>query len=381
MVNNDALSHSETILATVSPYVTYHYGDQISLEGSLASPQNFSNDLGKSFDYISYLRKDGIYFEMKDPEVEIVSSGHGSMIKRNLLAFKGNILEKISRFIHQPESSLLGGLLLGTKQSLGAGIKDAFVKTGTIHIVALSGYNVTIVAEWIMKIFGMIFATTLATGAGIIAIIFFAIMTGGGSTVLRASIMAILVLIARATGRNYEIGRALLLAAVAMIAINPWTLAYDVSFQLSFLATVGLIYLAPKIKHWFHKLPEQYGIQDLINSTVATNIFVMPFIVYQMGIFSIVALPANFLILPIIPLTMLFGFLTLVVGSIVPILGQIVGIAAFVLLAYELAVIRFFGNLSFSSISIAHFPFAIVIILYVFLLYWMFKPDNNKSPL
>ena len=271
--------------------------------------------------------------------------------------------------------------MLGTKQSLGAGLKDNFVKTGTIHIVALSGYNVTIVAEWIMKLFGMVFAATLATSVGILAIIFFAVMTGGGSTVLRASIMAILVLIARATGRNYEIGRALLLAAVAMIAINPWTLAYDVSFQLSFLATVGLIYLAPKIKHWFHKLPEKYGIQDLVTSTVATNIFVMPFIVYQMGIFSVVALPANFLILPIIPLTMLFGFLTLVVGSIVPLFGQIVGIAAFALLAYELAVIRFFGNLPFASISISHFPFTLVIILYILLLFWMFKPDNNKSPL
>src|SRR3989344_3019373 len=172
------------ILATVNFGQDFKYGDEVDVSGKLEKPENFITDQGKSFDYINYLRKDEIFYVMNYPTVEIISRNNG-----------------------------------------------------TIHIVTLSGYNVTIVAEWFMKLFTFL-PQNLGIGMGILAILLFVLMTGGSSTAVRAGIMATLALIARATGRNYDVARALILAGVVMILINPFVLVFDVSFQLSFIATV-----------------------------------------------------------------------------------------------------------------------------------------------
>ncbi len=122
-------------------------------------------------------------------------------------------------------------------------------------------------------------------GMGIFAIILFIVMTGASSTAIRAGIMAILALVARATGRNYDVGRALILAAVSMIAINPFLLCYDVSFELSFLVTIAVIFLAPRIEKYFLWVPDHFQMRDIASVTVAAYIFVFPFILYEMGNF------------------------------------------------------------------------------------------------
>ena len=134
----------------------FKYGDTINFSGTLEKPQNFYTNTGKLFDYINYLRKDGILYLIKKPTIEIVSHGGGNFIKRGLFSFKDKFLDKINFAIQEPESLLMSGLILGEKSSFDESMRQAFVDTGTIHIVALSGYNVTIVAEWIMKIFSFV---------------------------------------------------------------------------------------------------------------------------------------------------------------------------------------------------------------------------------
>ncbi|MEJ0001625.1 MAG: ComEC/Rec2 family competence protein [bacterium] len=106
------------------------------------------------------------------------------------------------------------------------------------------------------------------------------------------------------TGRTYDIGRALVLAGVLMILANPMLLAYDVSFQLSFLATVAVVFLSPKIEKYFLWVTPRFGLRDIVSVTVAAYLFVLPFILYEMGNLSLVALPANILVLPFVPVTM-----------------------------------------------------------------------------
>lgn len=146
--------------------------------------------------------------------------------------------------------------MLGVKESLGEGLEEDFVDTGLVHIVVLSGYNVTIIAEAIIRTLSFV-SVMAGIYIGGIAIAVFAIMTGAGATIIRASIMAILALIARATGRRYEITRALFIAGFLMILENPYILLYDISFQLSFLATVGLIYLSPVFENIFKFFPKE----------------------------------------------------------------------------------------------------------------------------
>jgi len=355
----------------------YKYGDEINFSGKLEKPENFITDQGKEFDYVNYLRKDGIFYIMSYPKIEIVSHGNGGKIKSVLFFVKEKFLEKMNSAITGPESLLMGGLILGERSSFNQAFRQSFVNTGTIHIVALSGYNVTIVAEWFMKLFAFLPKNT-GIGMGILAILLFIVMTGGSSTAIRAGLMATLALIARATGRNYDVARALILAALFMVFLNPLLLRYDVSFQLSFLATVAVIFLAPRIEKYFLWVPKHFELRDIVSITVAAYVFVFPFILYQMGNFSLVALPANVLILPLIPFTMMIGFLTGLAGLIWSGLAVPFGYISQLFLHYELGVINFFSNLPLAAFYFPYFPLFLTLIIYIYFIYRLFG-RNIKS--
>ncbi len=349
----------------------FKYGDEISFKGTLKKPDNFTTDQNKEFDYVNYLRKDGIFYVMTYPKIEIVSEGNGNKIKSVLFYVKDIFLSKMNLAIREPESLLMGGLILGEKSSFDQALRQSFVDTGTIHIVALSGYNVTIVANWIMKILGS-FPKSIAIGAGIITILLFILMTGGSSTAIRAGIMASLALFARLIGRNYDVGRALILAGVLMVLLNPFILVFDVSFQLSFIATIAVIFLAPKLEKYFLWITKSFELRDIISVTCAAYIFVLPFIVYKMGNLSLVALPANTLILPLIPFTMILGFLTGFVGLVSYTLSVPLGLFSYFFLHYELSVISFFSNIPFASLTIPNFPLILTIAIYIYFIYRLF---------
>ena len=365
---------STEIILSTGLDVDYKYGDEINFTGSLKRPENFITDTGKEFDYINYLRKDGILYVMGYPKIEIISRNNGNVIQNALFFAKKKFIEKMNFAITGAESLLMGGLILGEKASFSQALRQSFVNTGTIHIIALSGYNVTIVAEWIMKLFSQISFVPLnfGIGMGIFAIILFILMTGGSSTAVRAGIMATLALIARATGRNYDVARALILAGVFMVILNPFLLAFDVSFQLSFIATVAVIFLAPRIEKYFMWAPERFGLRDIISVTCAAYVFVFPFIIYKMGNFSLVALPANVLILPFIPFTMMLGFITGFVGLIWYVLAIPFGFISYLFLHYELWVVSFFSKLPFAAFSFPDFPLWLTILIYIYFIYRLF---------
>ena len=364
------------ILLTVGFDEDFKYGDTINFSGKLEKIDNFITDQGKEFDYMNYLRKDGVLYSMYYPQIELTSHG-GNFIKRGLFSFKEKFLEKINQNIPNPESLLMGGLILGEKSSFDKDLRQSFVDTGTIHIIALSGYNVTIVAEWIMKVFSFL-PHSWGFSFGIFGIFLFIIMSGAGSTAIRAGVMATLALIARATGRNYDVARALILAGVVMILINPFILVYDVSFQLSFIATVAVIFIAPRIEKYFLWITTRFQLRDIITVTCAVYVFVLPFILYKMGNLSLVALPANILILPFIPFTMFFGFMTGIFGSIFYVLAVPFGYLSYFLLHYELLVVNFFAHLPFASFTIPHFPLFITLLIYAYFIYRLFG-RNIKS--
>ena len=359
---NKEVSGKAIITADIHP--RFSYGDTIHIEGELRKPKNFVDDDGDTFDYVSYLSKDEIFYQMFYPKLELIESGGGNPVKRTLFAFKRSFLEKVGKVIPDPQVSLLGGLVVGAKQSLGEELQEDFRKTGIIHIVVLSGYNVTIVAEAIMRFFSFL-PYVFGVSIGAIAIVFFAIMTGASATIVRASMMAILVLLARATGRTYAITRALFIAGFIMVLHNPKILVFDSSFQLSFTATIALIYLAPKIEKHFHLVPTKWQLREFAVATVATQVFVLPMILYKMGMLSLVALPVNLLILMFIPLTMLFGFITGMVGFVSTLLSFPFAFVTNVLLTYQLKVVDIFASLPFAAIEINYFPIWITILVYV----------------
>lgn len=360
------------ILVTTGFEEEYAYGDLVEVRGKLQKPENFLGGNGKEFDYINYLKKDGIFYTISFAEVELVSNGHGSAIKRALFSFKNSLLSKINYAVVRPDSLLLSGLILGEKAEFPNEMREAFVRTGTIHIVALSGYNITIVSDWFRSMLS-VFSPLVAFYGTIISIILFVLMTGASSTGVRAGIMAVLVILAKQTGRTYDAGRALLLAGVIMILINPMILMHDVSFQLSFIATFAIIFLSPKLKKYFYFVIERYHLREIMTDTFSAYIFVLPFILYKMGNLSLVALPANILVLPFIPLTMVLGFVVVFSGFISGTLSLIFGFIASIFLKYELSVINFFSGIPFASFTLPNFPLGFTILIYMYFVYMIFK--------
>lgn len=369
------LSQSEKILVSAGLFPEFKYGDLIQAEGKLEKPENFSTDMGKDFDYVKFLAREDIFYQISFAQVRLLSSGNGSFIKTKLFAFKNAFINKINLLIKEPESSLLAGLLLGAKNSLGKERQNDFRVAGVSHIVALSGYNITIVADSIMVVLSFL-PRVFSLSFGVSGIILFAIMTGGSATVIRASIMALLVLLAKMTHRKYDISRALLLAGVFMLIQNPKILVFDISFQLSFLATLALILVSPQIEKKMTFITEKYKLREIIVSTIATQIFVLPFIVYKMGMLSLFGFFTNILILPFIPTIMFLGAGAIGLGFISIYLAIPVAFIVSLLLSYCLQVIYLFAHLPWTSFSLESFPLVLVIIIYAIFLIVIWRAQN-----
>ena len=348
------------ILVYLPNYPQYEYGDKLKINGILKRPEKF----GDNFDWPTYLAKDDIYYEMFYPQAEFISSGNGFWLKEKLFALKVKFLLAISKVTPEPHSAFLGGITVGARESLPKDLQEKFRTTGVAHIVALSGYNITIVAETMMLFFSFL-PQYLAISGGVIGVILFAVMTGASATVLRASIMALLVLTAKATGRIYTVSWALFLAGFFMVWQNPKILRFDTSFQLSFLATLGLIYISPIIKNKLGFVTNKFKLREIFSATISAQIAVLPLLVYKTGLVSLVGLPVNFLILPFIPLTMFFGFATGIFGMISSFTSLPFAWASYALLQYELFIVDIFAKLPFSAVNIAGFSEVFLILSYV----------------
>lgn len=356
--------YDERILVTTDPYQQFEYGDRVAFQGVLEAPTSFETDLGRTFNYPGYLKARGVSYVVSFAEVSVEGRGAGSMFLSLLLAGKHRFMDKVEQHIPEPTAGLGEGLLLGVKRALGDDLEEVFRTTGIIHIVVLSGYNVMLVAEAIMRLLSFVFLPRTRLIIGIVGIGTFALLVGMSATVVRASVMAVLVLIARATGRIYAILRALMLAGVGMLLINPYLLAFDPGFQLSFLATLGLVFLAPLLEERLRLVPTTLQIREFVTATIATQIMVLPLLLYMMGMFSSVSVFVNVLVLPMVPIAMFLTFFVGVSGFISPFLASAVGFLGYISMNYIILVAEFFASLPFASFSVPAFPFWVVVALY-----------------
>lgn len=380
-----ATSTVSKVLVFAPHYPEYQYGDALTVKGKLARPKKFAEEDGRAFDYPAYLASKGIHYQIFFPNIERTGEDQGSRILASLFSIKHAFQYQLGQYFPEPHNALLGGLLLGGKQSLGEEWLERFRTAGIIHIVVLSGYNMTIVAEWLVVCFRFLgFYGSLSMGG--VGIVLFALMTGAGATVVRAAVMALIALLARATGRTYTMGRALLLAGVCMVLQNPSILANDPSFQLSFLASLGLIFVSPVVERRTKIFAQSRILREVFVSTVATQVMVLPLLLYQTGVFSIVALVANMLVLPVIPLTMLFGFLAGAFGFVFAPLAVATSFLGHVLLSWILLVARMLTSVPFATVD-APLSATLVLVLYILLalLLWyahrsIVRDDRVQAP-
>ena len=370
------IRESETgalFLVTTNPYEEIAYGDRVRVQGTLKMPESFETDTGRTFDYVGYLKAKGVHEMISFGRVSVIESGQGSSIMRTLLTLKRTFMDTLEMSIPEPAVGLGEGLLLGVKRAIGKDLEEMFRTVGIIHIVVLSGYNIMIVADFVMRFLGLFFFPRTRLIFGIVTIVLFALLVGLSATVVRASIMSLFVLIARTMGRPQAVFRALSITGVLMLIHNPYLLAFDPGFQLSFLATLGLILLSPYLEKRFSIVPERFGIRGYLATTVSTQLFVLPLLLFSMGTLSLVSVLVNMLVLPAVPVAMLATFTVGLIGLVSTSLGIVFGFGAHLVLSYIIKVAELFSLLPHAALTIPSFPFWLVILMYIAIGYLTYR--------
>lgn len=355
----------ELVLVTLDRFTTYEYGERIEIKGVLEKPDAFETDTGRTFEYGGYLKARGIHHIISYGSAEIHGEGEGNRIIEGLLRIKHAFMNGLERVLNEPAAGLGEGLLLGSKRALGDELEQSFRDTGIIHIVVLSGYNIFLIVTFVMLLFARVVSRTIASMVVVIVIVLFAFLVGLSASVVRASLMAILLIIANMSGRTYDIMRALGLVFIGMLLVNPYLIAYDPGFVLSFLATFGLIVIGPFLEKKLSFVPAFLEMRTLVSATLATQCIVLPYLLYQMGSVSVVAVVVNILVLPAVPLAMLLTFLTGMSAFIYEPIGILIGFVTGGILDYIVWVARIFQKFPFATITVPEFPLVALVAVYV----------------
>ena len=336
----------ERILATAKRYPEFFFGDTVHVSGALKKPENF-----EKFNYIQYLAKDGIYFLMPFADAVLVKEGDVGFWRR-LYSFRREFERNIGGALSFPQSAFASGIILGSDADMPKELNEAFIASGVSHVTALSGYNITIIVISVSLVLSYLLTSRLAAllfSFGVVAM--FVLMTGASPSVVRAAIMGAALLIAKYLGREGGVLPILVFAAFIMIIFNPKILAFDISFQLSFLAVLGLAYIAPFFSKKLERWPEFFKLKESFITTVSAQLTVLPLALFSFSQFSIIAPLANMLILPFVPMAMFFGFFTGAAGFISAHLAQIFAYPLWLITSYQLYVIEYFANFPFAAIK------------------------------
>ncbi|MFZ2038516.1 MAG: ComEC/Rec2 family competence protein [Minisyncoccia bacterium] len=370
--NNEYLVKNRILIQTkLSPLI--NYGDEIEAQGTISKPDQILGEDGRIFDYASYLENQEIFYLLSFSDTKILSNDKGNFIMASLYKIKNYFMMSLNYLISEPEVSYLNGILLGSKSSLPIEWNDIFAKVGLTHIVALSGYNITIVSEWLQKVLILFLPFGLSLCFGALGIIAFVIMTGASATAVRAGIMALIVIFGRMIGRQYNLTRALLIAGFVMILFNPRLLVFDLSFQLSFLATLSLIIFPTHLEKYFTWITKKFNIRDLFLTTLSAQILVLPLLLYKIGWLSFVSLPANLLVLPLIPPTMFLGFFTGLFGLASTYIAWPFALLTQIFLSSQMIIMKTMANLPGSAIKLSEFSFWWIIPIYILIIIWVWR--------
>ncbi len=351
------------ILVTVGRYPEYQYGDRVRVGGELKSPGEFED-----FNYKDYLAKEGIYSVMYHPQVEPLAKknngGQTSVIYGKILGVKNKLKGSIYQNFSPPQSSILGAIILGDKRKISEEWKQKLNVAGVRHITAISGMHVAVLTAILMSaLIGFGLWRKQAFYLTILLITVFIVMTGFQPSAIRAGIMAGLFLLAQQLGRQNFSSRAVVFAAVLMLAQNPLLLRLDVGFQLSFLAVMGIIYLLPLFRDWLKFIPLENS-KNILAMTFSAYLFTLPILIYNFGYFSVVAPITNVLIIPLLPYIMVSGFLFAIAGVIWQPLGWVLSWPAWFFLTYLKTVVDFFSQIPLASLTVENLHWAWLVIVY-----------------
>ncbi len=323
---------NQLIQVTLHANTTALPGDTVKVFGTLQQPEDFMTNTGRLFPYQAYLQSKGIAGTVPLGSISIISVG-GFSLTRFATILRFHIADNYTQYISFPIDGLVSGIVVGYAGGVPQGIQDLFRTTGVLHVLVLSGENITLLAIFLSIILRPLpfRIRSLLTG---IAIVLVVLISGAGVSAMRAGIMGIVALSAGLLRRNYVPLRALTLSVVILFFMSPETVFSDPGFHLSVLATIFMIVVLPKIEPLFQWLPERYSIRELAILAICVPLFMLPYTMYFSGLVPLASPFANILMALVTQLMMLsgaavlalswFGPMAQVFGTIVSFIGNIV---------------------------------------------------------
>lgn len=326
------------IIVNLQPFPIYDYGDLLQVSGSVKKPPQNS---------IGYFYSQGIVGIADLPKIEILGKDKGNYLKAKLLNFKSHLVRIFQNILPRDQAALLAGITFGERSEFSKDLQDKMALTGTTHLVALSGYNISVIAWAAALIFGAYFSRSVSFYLSVFLIIIFVLMTGAEASAVRAAIMGIIAILANQTERIFSVRNAIVIAAFLMTLYNPNLLVFDLGFQLSFAALLGIVYILPALKNIFKMKGGGFlSWKENLLVTFSAELAVAPLLLGIFGKLPLLAIIPNLLVGWAIPYTMGLGFLTAGLGLFSDFLASISGLVANWFLTYELWIIEAFSGLS-----------------------------------
>lgn len=351
---------SGKVLVQIPPGEDWSYGDRLQVTGELTVPYDSAE-----FSYQDYLARQGIHSLISYASVTRLGSGYGSPIRAALYRLRENGYATLHSLFSSPESDLLAGILLGRDQGLSPQLEEAFQRTGTTHIIAISGFNIAILAGLFTGITTRLLGRKWGPWVALVGISGYTILVGAEPAVVRAAIMGAAGVFGGLFGRRQNGLNSLGMAALAMMLIDP-NIPWDVGFQLSVAATLGLVLYAQPIELWFlnvmkSKLAEDKAerwigpISEFFLFTIIAQVMTLPIMAYHFGGVSWIALIANPLILPVQSLVMILGGLAMLGGMLLPGLGHLLAVPASPFVTYTIRVVTLLARLPGGDLTLPDF--------------------------
>ena len=327
------------------------YGDRVMTTGLLTTPTR-----GDTFDLSTYLARQDTYSVMDNAIVTIESSGHGNRFRHWLIQTRQHALQKLQTLLPDPQASLLAGIVLGYDDGIAPAIEDLFQTSGTAHLIAISGFNMALLAELLRVVL-----QRLRLGRGWVAILTIGMLAvygawvGASASVLRAVAMSSVLLVGRSLRRRTFAPASLGLAIIVLTAISP-RLIFDVGFQLSVAGTLGLAFFAVPLTHHLANLfalsdDTAHPILEAFAVTLAATLTTLPLMILYFRQVSLIQLPVNLLVMIFQPPILILGLGAVMSMFLMPMLAQLMAWMAMVLLSVTLAIMTAFSQLPFAEIT------------------------------
>jgi len=347
------------VMVTTSELRPLHYGDHVLLTSPLETPPVI-----EGFDYAAYLALQDIYSTTFCHSINVDPTERCQGLTSTLVALNTWLAKAMARSLPEPESSLAESLLLGRRGHMPDEVVDAFTRTGTVHLLSISGLHLAVVATAVL---GLLLATAgrrhyLYVWLGLVAVWIYALFTGMNPPVARAAVMLSVFLLAELAGRQRHAPTALALAAAIMVGIEP-RLLWQISFQLSILAMAGLVLLYEPVRTLLTRCIEPLlrrlrlpsirldAAIDISAATIAATIAVWPVSVATFSQTSAVAVPASLLTLPLLPFALAFASITAVFALCLPLLAAPFAWIAWLFLSCIINVVETFAAAPFATVG------------------------------